>query len=311
LNDERLADWLGSVLLPALRQQASRCSGSAMGRELADIPERVARFAELEDRSEWIAWMEEGVLNVKPLSVIAEAGDLFARARHVLIQSATIFDFASFQSVLGISDSLVFTAPSDFPVCNHPIIYRPVGDMSSKSMERTIPGLCTEIERIVGSFDRCKGVIHTCSYHINQCVARRLVAEYGCQRIITHGQDSRDREQAIRLHCNSEGATVLVSPSLTEGVDLHGDLARFQIVCRVPFPRLDAYTRARSARDKVWYRLHTARALVQMIVRAVRSDSDYATTFVLDSQFERFVTRNTGILPAWWRAAIQTEGKAA
>jgi hypothetical protein len=48
-----------------------------------------------------------------------------------------------------------------------------------------------------------------------------------------------------------------------------------------------------------------------MIGRAVRSDTDYATTFVLDSQFERFVTRDEGILPVWWRAAIQTEGKAA
>jgi Rad3-related DNA helicase len=48
-----------------------------------------------------------------------------------------------------------------------------------------------------------------------------------------------------------------------------------------------------------------------MVGRAVRSDTDYATTFVLDSQFERFVTSNEGILPAWWRAAIQTERKAA
>jgi Rad3-related DNA helicase len=311
LSNERIAGWLGAVLLPALRKQTSRRRESAALRELEDLAERVARYTGMDDRSQWVAWMDQGALNVKPLSAIAEARDLFARARHVLIQSATIFDFANFQRVLGISDSVVFSAPSDFPLCNRPIIYRPVGDMAFKSINGTIPGLCAEIERIVGSFGQCKGIIHTCTYHINQCVARRLAAKYGSQRIITHGQDPRDREQAIRLHCDSEGATVLVSPSLMEGVDLHGDLARFQIVCKVPYPRLDAYTRARSARDRAWYRLHTAWALVQMIGRAVRSDTDYATTFVLDSQFESFVIRNEEILPAWWRAAIQTEGKAA
>lgn len=311
LTGERIADWLGTTLLPALCQQASRSRESATRRELEDLAERVAKYIDLDDRSQWVAWMDEDALNVKPLSVTAEARDLFARARYVLIQSATIFDFAAFQRVLGISGSLVFSAPSDFPLRNRPIIYKPVGDMASKTINRTIPDLCTEIERIVGSFGRCKGVIHTCSYHLNQCIARRLAAKYGCQRIITHRQDPRDREQAIRRHSESDGATVLVSPSLTEGVDLHGDLARFQIVCKVPYPRLDEYTRARSARDSTWYRLHTAWALVQMVGRAVRSDTDYATTFVLDSQFERFVTSNEGILPAWWRAAIQTERKAA
>jgi Rad3-related DNA helicase len=43
-----------------------------------------------------------------------------------------------------------------------------------------------------------------------------------------------------------------------------------------------------------------------MVGRAVRSNTDYATTFVLDSQFEQFVTRNEDLLPDWWRAAIQT-----
>jgi len=299
------------VLQPALSKQMSRCRESPALRELEDLAERVAKYIDVDDRSQWIVWIDEATLNARPLSAVAEARDLFARARHVLIQSATIFDFVAFQRVLGITDSLIFSAPSDFPLSNRPIVYRPVGDMASKNMNRTIPGLCTEIERIVGSFGRCKGVVHTCSYRISQCIAGRLKAKYGCQRIITHGQDPHDREKAIRLHCDSDGATVLISPSLTEGVDLHGDLARFQIICKVPYPRLDEYTRARSARDRTWYPLHTARALVQTIGRAVRSDSDYATTFVLDSQFERFVSRNEEILPAWWRAAIRTDGKAA
>jgi Rad3-related DNA helicase len=176
--------------------------------------------------------------------------------------------------------------------------------MAAKTMNHTIPNLCTEIERILGEFSRTKGVIHTHSYTINQRVSQHLAARYG-NRIITHGQNSKDREQAIRRHCASDGPSVLVSPSLTEGIDLKGDLARFLIVCKVPYPRLDTYTRVRCARDRAWYELQTAWALVQMIGRAVRSETDSATTFVLDSQFERFVVRNEKILPMWWRASIQ------
>jgi Rad3-related DNA helicase len=177
-------------------------------------------------------------------------------------------------------------------------------------MDNTIPNLCNEIERIVAEFSTCKGVIHTHSYAINQLVCQHLASNYG-DRIITHGRDPRDRDEAIRRHCASSGASVLISPSLTEGIDLKGDLARFQIVCKVPYPRLDAYTRERSAKDRAWYELQTAWKLVQVTGRAVRSDTDSATTFVLDSHFEKFVSRNEKILPDWWLESIQVSARAA
>jgi hypothetical protein len=45
------------------------------------------------------------------------AGEGFARARRVLMQSATIFDFATFRRTVGIPDtSLTFSAESDIPL---------------------------------------------------------------------------------------------------------------------------------------------------------------------------------------------------
>jgi ATP-dependent DNA helicase DinG len=232
-----IVDWLGAVLSPALRKQVSLCKQSDVQREWEDLAERVASYTEMDDRSQWIAWTDEGALSAKPLSVTAQAQELFARARHVLIQSATVFDFANFRSVLGIPDTAVtFSAPSDFPLHNRPIIFRPVGDMAFRTMDETIPNLCAEIERIVNDFSQCKGVIHTHSYYINQRISRYLTGKFG-SRIVTHGQDPLDREKAILRHCASRGASVLVSPSVTEGVDLQGELARFQIVCKVPYPR--------------------------------------------------------------------------
>ncbi len=308
---DQMVDWVAGVFLPALREQARRHRDLAAQLNWEDLAERVTSFVDSDDRRNWFVWTDAGDLNARPLSVVSQAQRLFSRARFVLIQSATIFDFATFKRILGISEeALVFSASSDFPLENRPIISRPVGNMAAKTVNETMPGLCTEVERIVNEFPQSKGVIHSQSYSINQLVSRHLAAKFG-NRIITHGQNSRDRELAIRLHCSSDDPSVLVSPSLTEGVDLKDDLARFQIVCKLPYPRLDAYTRARCARDRGWYELQTAWALAQMIGRAVRSETDSAVTFVLDSQFEKFVARNDRILPKWWRAAIQWERKAA
>jgi Rad3-related DNA helicase len=274
-------------------------------------PCRTSRnYLESDDRDQWFAWAEKGVLSAKPLSVTTQARNLFGRTKHVIIQSATVFDFASFERTLGIPDTAFrFSAGCDFPLCNRPIYYKPVGDMAFKSAQKTIPVLCRQAERIVKDFGSSKGVIHTHSYLINEQISRFLISRMG-GRIITNGQNPREREEAIRRHRTSRDATVLVSPSLTEVVNLAGDLARFQVVCKVPYPRWDAYTRARASRDRRWYDLATAWALVQTVGRAVRSDTDYASTCILDSQFDDFVSRNSDILPAWWKASIQASSEA-
>jgi len=310
-EEARVVDWLSAVLSPALRKRIGCYRETAAQREYENLAEHIAEYTEIGDRSDWTAWTEGHALNVKPLNVTAQARDLFARGKYVVMLSATILDFATFQRTLGIPDSVqLFSAPSDFPLANRPIIFMPAGDMSRSTIEATIPKLCRLAAQIVAEFNECKGIIHTHSYDLNQQVFSYLRARFG-SRIITHGRDKGNRDEAIEQHRASEDASVLVSPSLTEGVDMKDDLARFQIVCKVPYPRLDTYTCERKKRDQHWYQLQTAHSLMQMIGRCVRSKEDHATTFVLDSQFEYFMKRNEGIIPAWWRAAIQTRAKAA
>lgn len=308
---EHIVDWLAMVLLPALRKQADRCRDLTARSSWEELTARVLTYCESDDRSQWFTWTDRDGLNVKSLSVAPQAQQLFSRARFVLIQSATIFDFATFRRILGISDQAsVFTAPSEFPLRNRPIFSRPVGDMAVNTLNAAMPSICMEAEHIVNNFDRSKGVVHTHSYAINRVVYGHLAAKFG-NRIVSHGPNPRERQSAIHRHCSSEEPSVLVSPSLAEGVDLKDDLARFQIVCKLPYPRLDPYTRARCSRDRGWYELQTAWGLAQMIGRAVRSQTDSAATFVLDSQFGKFVARNEEILPSWWRAAIHWERIAA
>jgi Rad3-related DNA helicase len=100
--------------------------------------------------------------------------------------------------------------------------------------------------------------------------------------------------------------TVLLSPSMTEGLDLRDDLSRFQIVAKVPYASLaDPYVKTRMELDPDWYQLQTALTLVQALGRSVRSSDDHAISYIIDGDFARFMSQAQSILPDWWLDSIE------
>ena len=55
----------------------------------------------------------------------------------------------------------------------------------------------------------------------------------------------------------------------------------------------------------LWYARKTARSLVQMTGRATRSMDDYSTSYILDKQFIKLVSRNKSIFPQWWASSVR------
>ena len=119
-------------------------------------------------------------------------------------------------------------------------------------------------------------------------------------------ESSQAKGRALEQHRASPQPTVLVSPSLREGVDLPDDFLRFQIITKMPYPDLgDPYTAARLARDQRWYALETAKALVQAYGRSCRNADDHGTTYILDAQYASFVQRYRALLPPWFLEAAE------
>jgi ATP-dependent DNA helicase DinG len=117
-------------------------------------------------------------------------------------------------------------------------------------------------------------------------------------------ESSEAKTAALERHRASPAPTVLVSPSLREGIDLPDDALRFQIVTKMPYPDLgDPWTAARRARDPRWYAVETAKALVQAYGRSCRHAEDHGVTYVLDGHFERFLQHNRPLLPEWFLEA--------
>ena len=104
----------------------------------------------------------------------------------------------------------------------------------------------------------------------------------------------------------SPDATVLVSPSMSEGVDLRDDLARFQILLKVPYPSLgDKLVRKRMHKWSWWYPMQTVKTVVQAVGRAIRNEDDHAVTYILDADWRRFYGQNKELFPAAFKDAVK------
>ena len=93
----------------------------------------------------------------------------------------------------------------------------------------------------------------------------------------------------MHKHIHGKQPTVLLSPSMSEGVDLKGDASRFQILCKVPYPYLgDKLVKKRMYKWKWWYPLQTAKTIVQSVGRMVYviEDKEYSINlfYNLDSE---------------------------
>src|SRR4029434_8240884 len=174
------------------------------------------------------------------------------------------------------------------------------------------PALFAEVATILAEHSREKGLIHAPSY----AAGRRLVADLTARgpalaRRLIWVESTEAKARALELHRTSTAPTVLVSPSLREGVDLPDDFLRFQVVTKMPYPDLgDPWTAARQARDPQWYALETAKALVQAYGRSCRHAGDHGVTYVLDAPFARFLQRSRPLLPAWFREAAEPAVRA-
>jgi len=269
---------------------------------------KLHRFLEIYEKENWIMNLVESdiqkskKIEFKPVCVAPYSRDiLFKNGEKILMMSATILDYKGFCETLGvpIEDAAFISIPSPFPAENKPIIYSGIGKMSSSSIDTTLPKMADAVKVILENHKNEKGIIHCHSYK----VAHFLKKNIRSSRLLMHNSDNRD--EILKKHINSSKPTVLLSPSMTEGVDLKGDISRFQILCKVPYPYLgDKLIRKKMNKWKWWYPLQTAKTIVQSVGRSIRSVDDHAVTYILDSDWIRFYNKNSEYFPLDFKRSI-------
>jgi Rad3-related DNA helicase len=305
-------DLLGYPLTP--QEQALLAARDLLESALA----RLHFFLDADD-TEWVVRYPaelDAVLELVPLTVGAMAPALLWDAAELVVLSTAFMGRPeAIAGYFGLEPGAVraFASESPFSVEQRLIEYRPVGALSKATLSALEPALFDEVAAILATHPAEKGLVHAASY----AAARRLLAGLAerapaLYRRVIFVESSEAKGRALDQHRASARPTVLLSPSLREGVDLPDDFLRFQIITKVPYPDLgDPWTAARQARDPRWYALETAKALVQAYGRSCRHAGDRGVTYILDAQFARFLQRYRPLLPAWFREAAEPALRAA
>lgn len=226
-------------------------------------------------------------------------------ADKLLFMSATVLNKIEFCRSLGLNPNDVeyISQDSIFPIENRVIHYTPVGSLSYKNKFNTLPKMVERVKLILQKYPLSKGIIHTVNYNIAEVLMDGLYGTPEGRRLLN--PQGKEREAILNSFKESDFPYVLISPSLTEGLDLKDDLSRFCIICKMPFASLgDKWVETRKNLNQIWYINKACETLVQMTGRSIRSELDYCDTFILDSDFLKLAHMGMDIFPKWWKDAV-------
>lgn len=293
-----------------LKQKVDQFTSLSRQLKLTDSHfKKIEQFLEVHEKDNWVFEVQSSQykgmkkLMFKPIDVSKYAEQYLFRLGHkVLFMSATLLSHDKFAQTLGIKSSDIggMSLPSPFPVSNRPVLHVPMGKMTAKEIDKTLPILCNAVEKILEQHKGEKGIIHTHSYKIANYIKNNVKSK----RLLF--SDASNRDDVLKKHMKSKTATVLVSPSMTEGVDLRGDASRFQVLCKVPYPYLgDKIVKKRMNKWDWWYSFQTAKCIIQSIGRSIRSEDDKAVTYILDTDWNRFYKYNKNLFPSDFKDCIR------
>lgn len=248
------------------------------------------------DPYSWVFDYDEDyeIIEFKPLKVDNYAKNTLLDYGEVcILMSATILDYKFFSKCLGLGEDEVYAIrrKSPFDLNRNPIKSFDGFNLSHKTIKDNAPKTLSVVKEILDRHKNEKGIIHTVS---GQC-KDYLIYNLNDERLIEH--NTQNRVEQFDKFKNSSKPLVLISPSMNEGVDLPGDLCRFQIIYKLPYPDLaDKQIRLRANADEDWYNYKTALSLIQTYGRGMRSEDDYCVTYFIDSRIREFV-KNEKFLP--------------
>lgn len=245
--------------------------------------------------------MEKELLNVRPLSPKNSKPVLWPGCvKKIFLMSATIGlpDVAE----LGLDRRRVrlIDVSSPIPPERRPIVYDPIGSMAVHSQNKNME---KAVKYILGTASeyKDKGLVH-CTYGL-AAKLRPYLAEH--PRFIFH--TNLDKSKKLRQWLNSppEEGKILIACGLTEGLDVKGDLGRWQIIMKIMFPdQSDIAVAEKMRHDPDWYAQQAIRELEQAVGRICRSEDDFGVSFILDNCFAKLYTEHRDKFSLSFREAL-------
>lgn len=266
---------------------------------------------------EWKSGGDLKKLVLKPVYVDEFFQKIFLSHGDRFLFSSATFNNAKMQlKYLGIPEDevRVIDVPNFFPEENRKVRFVPKADMSGKSLsDSDFNDMASGIAEICRKHSGSSGIVHCKSYSKMQQIYNQLkYNDFGTipQKILP--QFKEDKEDVLDEYRQGGENYLLLSVAQEEGLDLKDDLARFNVVAKVP----NMYAgderiqkRLNDHNDWDWYFMNTAMDLTQSYGRTTRSRDDHSTTYILDSDFGKWVneSRRRDLFPDWFWDAFEKQ----
>ena len=267
-------------------------------------------YRDTESATTWVVDQADGEgapVTIKPMNperylkhTVWDRGNRFA------LLSATILNKQAFCANVGLDpdDVALVEVGHTFPVENRPLYDIAQGKMTYEHREDTLPKVARAIVRVMARHPDEKGLVHCHSYAIQERLAE-LLREFGVgARVRSH--DSADRDGALSAWKRSDNPDVFLSVKMEEALDLEGDLCRWQVLCKAPYPNTRDSRVARRLEDGQWgwYYRTALRTVIQACGRVVRAPDDYGATYLADTSLLDLFERARSDMPDWFEEQV-------
>jgi len=224
-------------------------------------------------------------ISLKPI-FIKKLFQLLNKSKYNLFMSATISKEYISQTLDIPLDELAFVKPpptfapetKEIVFINH----HPYNYMKMKD-KAVLNDIANIVKDIIIKHKGESGIILTPSFVLNEFIASEL-RKYKLDIKIIEQVRGQHLSVPLEAHKNTKQTSVLISPSLYEGVDLPNEQSQWQIFVKAPYASL-ADKRIKKILNKYpdIYKINTLFKIIQGFGRSTRHANDHSITYCLDN----------------------------
>lgn len=278
---------------------------SKLNTRCEELIEKLYRF--IYRKTSWVvSYRDKAKLKIKPLEIGYLSDMLLTSASKLLFMSATICGFEQFCKELNIdtSQSEFIDTPSIIPAKNRKVLSFNTGKINYKNkndvMPKIIETMDVMVDKITESKGSVRGIVHSISYDNAKMIYDS--SKHRVRMVLPNKTEVININSLLEIYDN----TIVVSPSILEGVDLKDDLSRFQIFPKIPYPFLgDMWIKAKMEKDRKWYARQAIMKTIQGSGRSTRTENDWSITLIFDLGFRVLLDNHPEMFPKWYKEAIE------
>lgn len=235
----------------------------------------------------------EDEISVKPIFV----SDMFEKlinADYNLLMSATISDQYA-RRTMTLENAKHVRLPPSFAKEHKKVVFFKPAKLSYDTLKdpKVVKQLQATAYEIAAHHTKAgeRGIVLAPSFDLTTGIAQAFEGAGLQATLFEHQRGQKLGEVMERFKRFKDGPAIMLTPAGFEGLDLAGDISRYQIILKAPFGSLGEARMKKIL--KVYpdiYSLLCLMKLVQGAGRSVRGPDDWATTYMLDTNIQRLWT---------------------